>query len=116
MARIWKASAIALLAILTLAPMASAHPPRVIVRRHVFIRAPYDPFGGPPYPYPYTYVPAPYAGDVKLQTDMKDASVYVDGGYAGKANKLKRFSLQPGTHDIDLRDSEGRTLFGNASR
>ncbi len=112
MFRIWKASAIVLAAVLALAPMASAQPPRVVVRRQVFIWAPYDPFWGPwgP-PYPYTYVPAPYSGDVKLKTDMKDASVYVDGGYAGKASKLKRFSLRAGTHDIELRDSEGHTFF-----
>ncbi len=110
MFRIWKASAIALAAVLALAPMASARPPRVVVHRQVFIWAPYDPFWGPWGP-PYTYVPAPYSGDVKLKTDMKDASVYVDGGYAGKASKLKRFSLRAGTHDIELRDSEGHTFF-----
>lgn len=56
------------------------------------------------------YVP-PSTGDVKLKTDLKDAAVYVDGGYAGKAGKLKKFPLAPGTHEVELRDSEGKVLF-----
>ena len=114
MSRLWKTSAIALLTLLTLAPVALAQAPRrVIVRRYVVVHPVwYDPFWGywgPPYPYPYAA--APNAGDVKLVTEMKDAAVYIDGGYAGKAGKLKKFSLQPGTHDIQLRDNEGHTFF-----
>ena len=121
MYRLWKASAIALLVLLTLAPMALAQRRVIIVERRpsvVIVRRPF--FWGPgwynPYypwgpPYPYGYVPAPSTGDVKLVTEMKDASVYVDGGYAGRAGKLKKFPLPPGTHDIELRDSEGHTFF-----
>jgi hypothetical protein len=42
---------------------------------------------------------------------MKDASVYVDGGYAGVAGKLKHFDLSPGNHNIELRDTAGQSLF-----
>ncbi len=119
MTRFWKASAIALLAFLTLAPAAAAQrrvvvvrwPPVVIVHRPFFWGPGwYDPFY-PWGPYPYGYVGVPNTGEVKLSTDMKDASVYVDGGYAGVAGKMKHFSLQPGPHDIELRDSEGHTFF-----
>lgn len=72
----------------------------------------FDPFFD--YPYPYTY-PSDYMaanfGYVKIKTDRKDASVYVDGGFADKVEKAKKFALRPGTHDIELRDSDGRILF-----
>lgn len=50
-------------------------------------------------------------GYVKIKSDRKDASVFVDGGFADKIEKAKRFALRPGTHDIELLDSDGRTLF-----
>jgi|SwirhisoilCB2_FD_contig_51_2278511_length_715_multi_2_in_0_out_0_1 hypothetical protein len=66
------------------------------------------------YPYPYAYEPEYMAqnfGYVKIKTDgHKDASVYVDGGFADRIEKAKKFALRPGTHDIELRDSDGRTL------
>ncbi len=72
----------------------------------------FDPFFD--YPYPYAYAPdymAENFGYVKIKTEHKDASVYVDGGYADKIEKANKFALRPGTHDIELRDSDGRTLF-----
>ncbi len=72
----------------------------------------FDPFFD--YPYPYSY-PPDYMnetfGYVKIKTDIKDASVYVDGGYADTIKKAKHFALRPGTHDIELRDSDGRKIF-----
>src|SRR5438876_8789091 len=41
----------------------------------------------------------------------KAASVYIDGGFADKVEKAKKFALRPGNHDIELRDSDGRTLY-----
>jgi len=66
------------------------------------------------YPYPYAYPPdymAANFGYVKIKTDRKDASVFVDGGFADKIEKAKKFALRPGNHDIELRDSDGRTLY-----
>jgi len=48
---------------------------------------------------------------VKIDTRLKDASVYVDGGFVGPVSKFKKFALQPGNHDIELRDASGRTIF-----
>jgi hypothetical protein len=62
------------------------------------------------------YVARPNLGEVKLNTHLKDAPVYVDGGYAGVTGKLKEFQLQPGNHDIEVRDFSGRTLFHEVSR
>jgi hypothetical protein len=42
---------------------------------------------------------------------MKDASVYVDGGFAGTTAKVKNFALQTGNHDIEIRNAAGQTLF-----
>lgn len=82
---------------------------------HVVIVEPirvFDPFFD--YPYPYAYEPdymAANFGYVKIKTVYKDASVYVDGGFADRVEKAKKFALRPGTHDIELRDSDGRSLF-----
>ncbi len=98
-----------------------AQPPRAApmaqqpAQRQVVVVEPirvFDPFFA--YPYPYAYPPDHMAanfGFVKIQTDRKDASVYVDGGFADKVEKAKKFALRPGSHEIELRDSDGRTLY-----
>ncbi len=92
-------------------PMASAQQPRQRVVIVEPIRV-FDPFFD--YPYPYAY-PPDYMdqtfGYVKLDTKRKDASVFVDGGFADKIEKAKKFALRPGNHDIELRDSDGREIF-----
>jgi len=42
---------------------------------------------------------------------MKDASVYVDGGYAGTVGQLKTFQLKPGSHDVELRNHNGNSFY-----
>jgi hypothetical protein len=37
--------------------------------------------------------------------------VYIDGGYAARIRETKKFALRPGNHDIELRDSDGRTFY-----
>ena len=92
------------------APMAQQPAPQqVVVVEPVRV---FDPFFA--YPYPYVYEPdymAATFGYVKIKTDHKDASVFVDGGFADKIEKAKKYALRPGTHDIELRDSDGRTLY-----
>jgi hypothetical protein len=83
--------------------------PQVVVVEPVRV---FDPFFA--YPYPYAYEPdymAANFGYVKIKTDHKDASVFVDGGFADKIEKAKKYALRPGTHEIELRDSDGRTLY-----
>ena len=48
---------------------------------------------------------------MKVETKRKDASVYIDGGFAATTDKAKKFALRPGSHDIELLDPEGQTLF-----
>ena len=85
---------------------------RVVVRPYVAYGYGWGPAWYPGY-YPRTqvYAVAPRGGDVKIQTHFKDASVYVDGGFAGLTGKLKNFALQPGNHDIEVRDRAGRMMF-----
>lgn len=94
---------------------AVAHPTETAFSGHHGVVRPYGfyrPFGfgyGPGWYYPHSYVYSirPATGDVKLDTHLKDASVYVDGGYVGPISKFKKFSLRPGNHDIEVRDSGG---------
>jgi len=112
MSRLLKVLAIALLAILVFVPAASA-------QHRVFVSGGFVGFGpgwyGPGWygwgwGYPYAYAPGPSSGEVKFVDVAKDALVYVDGGYAGTAGKLKKFALRPGNHNIELRDPSGHTF------
>jgi hypothetical protein len=96
----------------------SATPALAQLRSRVVIVRPgpvFHPFYGYPYGYyPYAYPPGyvnENVGYVKIETDRKDASVYVDGGYADRVEKAKKFAIRPGTHEIELRDSDGRMIF-----
>jgi hypothetical protein len=113
MTRYWKYSAMVILALAIFVPVVSARP-------GIFIRGYFGPgfygpgyYGwyGPGYVTPYAALPGPYAGKVKLDTKLKDAGVYVDGGYAGTVRQLGTFPLRQGTHTIELRDPAGQTIF-----
>jgi len=123
MSRILKVSAIALLALLMTAPMASAQRGGHFGGHGGFrggfgFYSPgfygfgYGPYWGGYWGYPYGYGYyegyGPATGQVKIETPAKDALVYVDGGYAGLSGKLRHFNLAPGDHDIELRDPSGK--------
>ena len=92
------------------APQASAWQ----IRRRVIVVEPFHPYypwgWGYPYGYPPSYVASQY-GEVKIDTHRKDLNVYIDGGYAAETKKEKKFTLRPGNHDVELRDSDGQTVF-----
>ena len=94
---------------------ATAEQPATTTRQRIIIDEPirvFDPFFD--YPYPYAYPPdymSQNFGYIKLDTHRKDGSVYVDGGFADKVEKARRFALRPGTHEIEVRDSDGRQIF-----
>ena len=115
MKRFLKASAIALLAVLTFVPVASARGRVVVVGGFGYGPGFYGPawggWYGPYRGYPYGYYPAYNSGNVKIVTHVKGNSVFVDGGFAGVTGKLKKFPLRPGTHNIELRDRDGRTFY-----
>src|ERR1700751_663021 len=107
----WFSSVLAVLLLggllLSLPPTASAQ-----FRRHVIVVQPfypYYPWGFYPYGYPGYYAPA--YGEVKIETHRKDLAVYIDGGYAAEIRKDKKFTLKPGNYEIELRDSNGQTVY-----
>ena len=120
-----KAAGVAILGTLMATPSMAAQRvvvwPRVI-RRPVIVRPYYGPgwygyqalgwyYPGWYYPWGPAHTVAPATGEVKIDTRLKDASVYVDGGYVGPIGKFKKFGLKPGNHDIELRDTSGQTIF-----
>jgi hypothetical protein len=106
------ASAVVLLGFLTLAPLASARP-RVIIRGGFGggwgYPGWYDPYWG----WGPGYYPGPesYMGDVKIKNSTPGESIYVDGGFVGVTDKVKKIPLAPGTHSLELRASDGNILF-----
>ncbi len=58
-------------------------------------------YGGPYWGYGYS-MPAGM-GKVKIQTQLKDAEVFVDGAYAGTTSQTKDMWLRSGAHDIEVR-------------
>jgi len=96
------------LGFLGLVPIASAQRRRIVIVEPGPFWGPFYPYGF--YPYPPSYMAANF-GEVKIDTHAKDAVVYIDGGYAAKIKETKKFALRPGNHDIELRDSDGRTFY-----
>jgi hypothetical protein len=106
-------AAVLMLAILYVPPVGAAIGP-VIIRPYHFYAPVYAPGWYYPQRYGYwarSYVVVPQTGDVKINTHLKDDAIYVDGGYAGVTGKLKKFSLRPGNHDIQVRSPAGTMLF-----
>ena len=61
-------------------------------------------YGYGPYYRPYgAYYGVPNVGQIKLDTHVKDAQVFVDGAYAGTSGKLKTMWMRPGTYTIEMR-------------
>ena len=48
-------------------------------------------------------------GELKLKTLDKNASIFLDGGFAGNAGQLKSMWIEPGTHEV--RVTEGNRSF-----
>ena len=70
----------------------------------------YRPFWGPywgPYYGGYYY---PNSGEIKLDTKVKDAQVFINGAYAGTTHENKTMHLRPGSYNIEIREG-GQTHF-----
>jgi hypothetical protein len=64
----------------------------------------YGPYWGPGY---YAY---PNTGEIRLDTKVKDAQVFINGAFAGDTHDAKKMHLRPGTYDIQIREG-GKTQF-----
>ncbi len=100
---------------MALAPMSAS----AAVVRHGFVGmgpaiyggwyGPYwGPYWGPAYMGPYYAYPN--SGQVKLDTKVKDALVFIDGSYAGTTHENKTMRLRPGAYNIEIREG-GKTSF-----
>jgi len=56
------------------------------------------------------YYSYPTSGEVKLDTKVRDAGVFINGAYAGTTHENKTMYLRPGRYDIEIRDG-GQTRF-----
>ena len=65
---------------------------------------------GPYYPAGYFSAPAKEKGTVKLVGADKDADVYIDSAYAGKASDLKTISIKPGKYSFELHLPGGEAI------
>lgn len=63
----------------------------------------YSPFWGA-YWGPGPYYAFPSAGQVKLDTKVKDAQVFINGAYAGTTKENKTMHLRPGSYSIEIRE------------
>jgi hypothetical protein len=96
-------------ALLTLAPMSAS----AAVRGFVAVGHPYSyGFGGwyspywGPYWSPYGgYYAHPNSGEVKLDTKVKDAQVFINGAFAGTTHQNKSMHLRSGSYNIEIREA-----------
>lgn len=52
----------------------------------------------------------PNLGEVRLRTQSKTATVFLDGAYAGLAKDLKNMWLEPGAYDLEVRQDSGEAF------
>jgi hypothetical protein len=91
-------------ALMTLAPMSASAAVRVFVGGGY-----YAPYWGP-YWGPYGYAAYPNSGEVKLDTKVKDAQVFINGAFAGTTHDNRTMHLRPGNYNIEIKEA-GNTQF-----
>ena len=101
-------------ALLVLAPASSSAAVRgfVVVGRPHYYGGWYSPYWGPYWGPAYGgyYAAHPNSGEVKLDTKVKDARVFINGAYAGTTRQNKSMYLRPGSYNIEIGEA-GRTQF-----
>jgi hypothetical protein len=106
-------------ALMLLIPSSAPAAVRGFVGGRVFVGGGY--WGGPywggywgPYygygPYWGGYYAYPNAGEIKLDTKVKDAQVFINGAFAGTTQENKKMHLRPGSYNVEIREG-GRTQF-----
>jgi PEGA domain len=100
-------------ALMTLAPLSAS----AAIRGFVAVGPAYGVGGYAPFWGPYwgggywgPYYAYPNSGQVKVDTKVKDAAVFVDGSYAGTTQENKTMHLRPGSYNIEIREG-GQTHF-----
>lgn len=96
-------------AAMTMAPGSASAAVRMFIGGPVVYGGWYAPFWGP-YWGPYAYGYYPISGEVKLDTKVKDAQVFLNGAYAGTTHENRTMHLRPGNYNIEIREN-GQTAF-----
>ena len=101
-------------AVVTIAPMNASAAVRgfVVVGRPYYYGGWYAPYWGPYWGPGWGgyYYGHPNAGEVKLDTKVKDAQVFINGAFAGTTHQNKSMYLRPGSYNIEIREF-GRTQY-----
>ncbi|MGO4885282.1 MAG: PEGA domain-containing protein [Bryobacteraceae bacterium] len=84
-------------ALMTLAPMSAS-------------AAVWGGYWGPYWRAPYYAYGYGWTGEVKVDTKVKNAEVFIDGAYAGTTHQAKSMHLRPGAYNIEIREL-GATKF-----
>jgi hypothetical protein len=95
------------IALMTMVPMSASAAVRVFVGGPVYGGL-YAPYWGPYWGYRYGYFPN--SGEVKLETKVKDAQVFINGAFAGTTHDNKTMHLRPGSYNLEIREN-GQTPF-----
>jgi hypothetical protein len=98
-------------AVMALTPMSAP----AAVRGFVAVGRPYyggfyRPYWGPYWGSYYGVGAYPNSGEVKLETKVKDAQVFINGAYAGTTHDNKTMHLRPGSYNIEIKEA-GRTPY-----
>ena len=94
-------------AVMTFTPM-TANAARIFIGGGYGFYGPgwYAPYWGP---YGY-YNGFPNSGEVKLDTKVKDAEVFINGSFAGTTKENKTMHLRPGNYSLEIREN-GHDMF-----
>ena len=57
-----------------------------------------------PYHYGY-YYGYPLGGEVKVDTKVKNAEVFLDGAFAGTTHEARSMRLRPGRYNVEIREA-----------
>ena len=95
--------------LMTMAPMSASAAVRVFVGGPVVYGGWYAPFWGS-YWGPCGYGYFPNSGEVKLDTKVKDAEVFINGAYAGTTHDNKTMHLRPGNYSLEIKEG-GNTQY-----
>ena len=100
-------------AAMTLAPTSASAAYRVFVGRPYiggFYGGPYMGFWGPYWGPYWGYGYYPNSGEIKLDTKVKDAQVFINGAYAGTTKDNHTMHLRPGSYNLEIKEA-GQTRY-----
>ena len=103
---------LAVAAVMAMAPISASAGVRVFVGGP-YVGGFYSPFWGPywgPAYYGGYYRVPPNSGEVKLDTKVKDAEVFINGSYAGTTQENKTMHLRAGSYNLEIKEG-GQSQF-----